>query len=243
MIDLIISFRRHLPGGYPVIGRKAKFCSTTVKEFNMMKTRFICVAMTMIVSLSLCVQSVSGFEAPLRLKDQIEDNPWFEEMVAMPDGVKLYTYGSMPPPDFRDDVVSFVLPPITERLDVRGRITADLTVESDCEDTCFYIRVSVDKGDGKWYLLRDDINSLSTAAREGRLVKSGNRATISYRFPDHAFRLEPGDRLRVDVASACSQFAPHTNIAGDQFAIREPKTAHNKVIAAASRLILPCTER
>ncbi len=148
-----------------------------------------------------------------------------------------------PKPDFRDDVVSFVLPPITERLDVRGRMTADLTVESDCADTCFYIRVSVDKGDGKWYLLRDDINSLSTAAREGRLVRSGSRATISYRFPDHAFRLEPGDRLRVDVASACSQFAPHTNVAGDQFAIREPKTAHNKVIASASRLMLPCASK
>ena len=33
----------------------------------------------------------------------------------------------MPKPDFRDDVVSFVLPPVTERLDVRGRMTAALT--------------------------------------------------------------------------------------------------------------------
>ncbi len=145
---------------------------------------------------------------------------------------------AQPEPDFRDDVVSFVLPPVTERLDVRGRMTAELTVESDCEDTCFYIRVSVDKGDGTWYLLRDDITSLSTAVRDGRLVKSGKQATITYRFPDHAFRLEPGDRLRVDVSSACSQFAPHSNVVGDQFTIREPKVAHNQVIASKSRLIL-----
>ena len=31
---------------------------------------------------------------------------------------------------------------------------------SDCEDTCIYVRVSVDKGDGIWYLLRDDITTL-----------------------------------------------------------------------------------
>ena len=31
---------------------------------------------------------------------------------------------------------------------------------SDCEDTCIYVCVGVDKGDGVWYLLRDDITTL-----------------------------------------------------------------------------------
>ena len=65
-----------------------------------------------------------------------------------------------PEPDFRDDVVSFVLPPVEEELRVRGRMRAALAVSSDCEDTCIYVRVSVDKGDGVWYLLRDDITTL-----------------------------------------------------------------------------------
>ncbi len=140
-----------------------------------------------------------------------------------------------PPPDFRDDVVSFVLPPIGERLDVRGRMRASLAVKSDCEDTCFYARVSVAKPDGRWLLLRDDITSLSA---NGGDYAPGAERRVELCFADHAFRLEKGDRLRVDVASANSQFAPHGNVKGLQSQVREPKVAHNAVNAAASSLVL-----
>ena len=140
-----------------------------------------------------------------------------------------------PPPDFRDDVVSFVMPPIEARLDVRGRMRARLAVSSDCEDTCFYVRVSVRKPDGSWYLLRDDITSLCAAVRD---YAPGTEAFVDFRFADHAFRLEKGDCLRVDVSSGNSQFAPHGNVKGVQAAVREPKTAHNSVRADASTLTL-----
>jgi len=145
-----------------------------------------------------------------------------------------------PPPNFRDDVASFVLPPVEERMDVRGRITAELAVSSDCEDTCFYVRVSVDKGDGKWYLLRDDITSLSFA---GGRYAPGTERSIAFRFADHAFRLEKGDVLRVDVSSANSQFAPHPNVAGDAFACTCPKVAHNTVYPERSFLVIPTVPR
>ena len=141
-----------------------------------------------------------------------------------------------PDPGFRDDVLSFVLPPLKERIDVRGRMTAKLTVASDCEDTCFYVRTSVRKPDGRWYLLREDITSLSFQLGD---YVPGSKRTLQFRFADHAFRLEPGDVLRADVASGSAQFAPHTNVKGDQFAIREPKVAHNRVFAAESELVLP----
>ena len=142
-----------------------------------------------------------------------------------------------PEPGFRDDVLSFVLPPLKERLDVRGRMTARLTVASDCEDTCFYVRSSVRKPDGKWYVLREDITSLSFQLGD---YVPGTKRALAFRFTDHAFRLEPGDVLRVDVASASTQYAPHTNVKGEQWAIREPKVAHNTVFAAESELVLPC---
>ena len=41
--------------------------------------------------------------------------------------------------------------------------------------------------------------------------------------------------------AACAQFAPHSNVKGDQFAIREPKVAHNRVFAAESELVLRVT--
>lgn len=142
-----------------------------------------------------------------------------------------------PPPDFRDDMKSFVLPPLQERMDVRGRITARLAVKSDCEDTCFYIRLSVNKGDGRWYLLRDDITSLCF---KRPAYRPGEVRMLDYTFADHAFRIEKGDVLRVDVASSCDHFAPHTNVKGDQFAITEPKVAHNTVNADKSSVTLPC---
>ena len=141
-----------------------------------------------------------------------------------------------PPPDFKDDVVSFLLPPIKERLDVRGRMEAELAVASDREDTCFYVRVSVAKGDGNWYLLRDDITSLSFASGPYR---PGEERKIRFRFADHAFRLEKGDELRVDVSSANSQFSPHPNVAGDAFACAEPKVARNTVFPERSFVVLP----
>ena len=173
------------------------------------------------------------------------------------DDTRSYTYDpKLPPPPFpgsggicfggmqvqptldgRTDAVSFLLPPVSEQLDVRGRMELDLAVASDCEDTCFYVRVSVDKGDDRFYLLRDEITSLSHATAHPD-IQTSRHANIHFRFPDHAFRLRKGDVLRVDVASAHPQFAPHTNVKGKQFAIREPKIAHNTVFAADSRLVL-----
>ena len=140
-----------------------------------------------------------------------------------------------PEPDFRDDVVSYVLPPVKELMDVRGRMRARLSVRSDCEDTCFYARVSVKKSDGKWYLLRDDITSIRF---DGRDYRPGDETFVDFRFADHAFRLEKGDVLRVDVSSANRHFAPHGNVKGVQTMVRNPKVAHNSVRADASTLTL-----
>ena len=139
-----------------------------------------------------------------------------------------------PPPENRDDVITFVLPPLAERLDVRGRMEAELSVASDCEDSSFYIRVCVDKGDGKWLLLRDDIASLAYDAP----YVPGTRRRLRYRFADHAFRLEKGDRLRVDVSGASKHFAPHPNVAGEAFRVKTPRVAHNQVFADESKLVL-----
>ncbi len=144
-----------------------------------------------------------------------------------------------PPPGFRDDIVSFVLPPMEKTLDVRGRMTAELAVASDCEDTGLYVRVSVRKDDGNWYLLRDDITSLGFA---GGPYHPGEERRVAFRFADHAFRLEKGDVLRVDVASACSQFVPHPNVVGDAFACTQPRVARNTVFPERSALSLPVLE-
>ena len=84
------------------------------------------------------------------------------------------------------------------------------------------------------HLLRDDIKSLAFDVP----YVPGSRRTLRFRFADHAFRLDRGDRLRIDVSSANSQFAPHPNTAGRTFAETKPRVARNKVFAEGSSLIL-----
>lgn len=140
-----------------------------------------------------------------------------------------------PQPGFRDDVVSFILPEIKERLDVRGRMELSLTVQSDCDDTCIYARLSVrKKGDSRWLLLRDDITSLEWT----KPYVPGEKRVVRFRFPDHAFRLDKGDVLRVDVASGSDQYPAHSNIRGLQCRITETKVAHNRIYPSDSELTL-----
>ena len=81
----------------------------------------------------------------------------------------------------------------------------------------------------------DVISSLS--ANGGDYVP-GTTRRVEFRFADHAFRLVKGDRLRVDVASACSQFPPHGNVMGLQSAVAKPKAALNSVFGESSSLVL-----
>lgn len=150
-------------------------------------------------------------------------------------------FGGMPiqdPPDFRPDVISFLSKPFTRTLDVRGRMTARLVCKSDCEDTCFYARLSLVK-DGVAYPLRDDITSLCYATPD---YTPGTEKAVSFCFSDHAFRIGPGDVLRVDVSSSCSQFVPHTNNKGLQSIQKTCRIAHNTIVCGKSSVTLFCEE-
>jgi putative CocE/NonD family hydrolase len=150
-------------------------------------------------------------------------------------------FGGMPvqaPPDFRPDVISFLSKPFVQTLDVRGRMTARLVCKSDCEDTCFYARLSLVK-DGAAYPLRDDITSLCYAAPD---YTPGTEKTVDLCFSDHAFRVSSGDVLRLDVSSSCSQFVPHTNNKGLQSLQKTSRVAHNTIVGGKSSVTLYCEQ-
>ena len=144
---------------------------------------------------------------------------------------------AQPKPGFRKDVLSFVSEPFSERYIVRGKMKLDLTVTSDCDDTSFYVRTSICKRDGKWYTLRDDIKSISWDTSD---YEPGAEAKISYALSDHAFAIEKGDRLRVDVTGAnVSTFIPHTNFKGPFVEQSKSRVAHNAVLPGKCKLSIP----
>lgn len=119
---------------------------------------------------------------------------------------------------------------------LKGEIKAKLHVKSDCEDTCFYMRISLVKNEGD-YGLRDDIHNLSEFAPD---YKPGDEIEITFCFDFLAMILKKGERLRIDIASSAYPFfVPHTNKRGLYSIQTQAVVAHNTIICAKSFLTVP----
>lgn len=139
-------------------------------------------------------------------------------------------------PNLRSDTVSVYTKPFEDDTFVKGRMTAKLKVASDCEDTGFYIRVSItaEKGD---FPLRDDITSLCYQLGD---YQTNAPVTLDFTFDEHAFLIKKGARLRIDIASAnADHYVRHTNIKGLYSTITTTKKANNTVFLDGCTLTLP----
>lgn len=139
-------------------------------------------------------------------------------------GETLFTWsakrGSQPQPEigYRSDVISFVTEPLTEDLSIAGKISADLTVSTDVDDTCFTYTVSEVGPDGATYNIRSGITTL--AYRNDPL---GDRQTytpnevveITIETLPITWNVKAGNRIRVDITSSnFPEYSVHSNYAG-----------------------------
>lgn len=174
------------------------------------------------------------------------------------DGEVSYTYNPYDPPRFRGglscnfgggafqdkpnsrhDIVSVYTKAFEKDTLVKGKMKAKLRVSSDCEDTCFYVRVSIETERGD-FGLRDDITSLCYQLGS---YTPNTEVSIEFSFDEHAFLVKTGERLRIDIASASAEhYVRHTNMKGLYSEQRTAKIAHNKVILRDSELVLPIEE-
>lgn len=140
-------------------------------------------------------------------------------------------------PDFRYDVVSFLSEPFSDSLKIRGKIKARIHAATDGEDTAIYLRLSIVKKDHT-YCLREDITSI---CRQHPDYTPGETVPLDFSFIEHAFTVEKGDRLRLDVSSSCwPTFLPHTNMKGDRLTQTQARTARNTLFFEGSNITLPC---
>lgn len=139
-------------------------------------------------------------------------------------------------PNLRYDIISVYSEPFEDNVCVKGKMSAKLTVKSDCEDTCFYVRISIEKENGD-YGLRDDITSL--CYQLGTYVPN-SVVELDFDFDEHAFLIKKGERLRIDVSSADNEhYVRHTNQKGLFSEQTTAKIAHNTVYLQDSYLTLP----
>jgi len=139
-------------------------------------------------------------------------------------------------PGLRDDIITVYTEPFEKDTVIRGKITARLKVKSDCEDTCFYFRVSLETERGD-YGLRDDITTLGHAL--GTYIP-GTWVTLDFECDEHALKIEAGRRLRIDIASADkAHYVRHTNYAGLYSEQTKTRKANNTVDLGVSKIVLP----
>ncbi len=140
------------------------------------------------------------------------------------------------PPNSRYDIISLFTPEFTEDTFVKGKMKAKLSVKSNCEDTCFYIRISLCKTEGD-YGLRDDINQISNFSAD---YVPGDEMEIDFSFDEHAFIIHKGEKLRIDISSsAYPHYIRHTNNRGLFSEQITAKIADNTIILDKSYIEIP----
>lgn len=136
----------------------------------------------------------------------------------------------------RQDVITVYTPAVEQDTVIKGQMSLSIPVSSDCEDTCFYARVSLEteKGD---LGLRDDITTLCYQLGD---YPPNTKVTLQFTFDEHAFLMTKGQRLRVDIASADkTHFVRHTNCKGLFSTQTQTKIAKNTVYLPEAVFTLP----
>lgn len=139
-------------------------------------------------------------------------------------------------PSSREDIVTLYTPEFAEDTFVKGKMTAKLRVKSDCEDTCFFVRISLCKAQGD-YGLRDDIQQISNFCPD--YIPSTDME-MTFSFDEHAFVIQKGEKLRIDISSsALPHYVRHTNHKGLFSEQTATRPAVNSVNLSESHIELP----
>ncbi len=139
-------------------------------------------------------------------------------------------------PNSRNDIITLYTNAFSEDTFVKGKMKAKLKVKSNCEDTCFYIRISLCKEEGD-FGLRDDINQISNFSDA---YVPNTEIYMDFSFDEHAFVIKKGEKLRIDISSsAFPHYVRHTNNKGLFSAQTNTKTAINTVMLKDSYIEIP----
>jgi len=117
----------------------------------------------------------------------------------------------------RADVLSFLSDAFDTPARLAGTIGVSIEVASDAEDSAFTVKLSEVFADGRVLNIRDDITALSFRNGSDRRLDyvPGERVTLDFALTPIDWTLQPGSRLRLDIASSnAPAFPPHPNRAG-----------------------------
>jgi putative CocE/NonD family hydrolase len=128
--------------------------------------------------------------------------------------------GSLPQKEigYRNDVISFISPALTEDLKLAGKISVKLSVSTDVDDTSFAFTVSEVMPNGSTYNIRSGITTLayrnnSLGDRQSYIPNDVVEIMIS--TVPITWDVKAGNRIRVDITSSnFPEYSIHSNYAG-----------------------------
>jgi hypothetical protein len=138
----------------------------------------------------------------------------------------------------RRDVLVYTSAPFEVATDVVGPVVADLYVRSSAADTDFTAKLTCVTPDGRALWLTEGILRLRYWAglEAARFVAPGTVVSIRIDMKATAFAIDPGARLRLEVASSnFPRFERNLNTGGNNFDESVPVIAHNEVLHSVSQ--------
>jgi putative CocE/NonD family hydrolase len=149
------------------------------------------------------------------------------------------------PVESRGDVLLFTSDPLTEPLEVTGRITARLFISSDCPDTDFTVKLSDVYPDGKSLLVTDGIRraSLRNTYEKHEPLAAGEVYELEVDLWSTSLIFNQGQQIRIAVSSSNSpRFEPNPNTGDAHPVPGKTRVATNTVHFSEkhpSRVVLP----
>jgi len=183
--------------------------------------------------------STSGKTMEISLGDDVKSYIYNPENPAYFPGGLSSNFGGVEfenPPFSRDDIITVYSEPFTKDTFVKGNIRAKLNVASDCDDTCFYMRLSITKEGGD-YGLREDITNISGQVDD---YIPGSFVSLDFEFDEHAFLVKKGEKIRIDITSSdANNYVRHTNYKGLYSIQDKMRPAKNTVDLSKSYIEIP----
>lgn len=149
------------------------------------------------------------------------------------------------PVESRDDVLLFTSEPLAEPLEVTGRITARLSISSDCPDTDFAVKLCDVYPDGRSMLVTDGIQraALRTSVEKRELLEPGKVYEVNVDLWSTSLIFNKGHRIRVAVSSSnAPRFEPNPNTGESKLTPGKSRIATNTLHlseAKPSLILLP----
>ena len=158
------------------------------------------------------------------------------------------TRGSIQQPEagYRPDVLSYLSDPLTEDLNINGRIKAVVWMSTDVDDTALTFKVSEVLPDGTAYNIRSGITTM--AYRNNRLgtrqsYTPGEVVELTFEALPILWQVKKGHRLRIDISSSnFPEYSIHSNYAGVWSLQTQTRLAHQTLYIDAqhpSRIEIP----